>query len=147
VIGRRPECAVTVPSGSVSGRHCELHFADGFWSVRDLGSKNGIGVNGVRCQEQRLEPKDRLSIGHVRFRISYSTPGDSTRSDSTSSADDLAMQVFQDDASPAVAPAAPAVTSESQISQPSQSGSPATERRPPAAPTKTSRPAKSSAIE
>lgn len=141
VIGRRPECDVTIPSGSVSGRHCELQFADGFWSVRDLGSKNGIGVNGVRCQEQRLEPKDRLSIGRVRFRISYSTASDSTRSDSTASADDLAMQFLLGDDAPASV-AASTVQSEPQSSQPSQSGSLTNARRPPAAQSKTSSPAK-----
>jgi adenylate cyclase len=148
VIGRRPECDVTVSSGSVSGRHCELQFTDGFWSVRDLGSKNGIGINGIRCQEQRLEPKDRLSIGRVRFRISYSPPGDSARCNSTSSEDDLAMQFLQDDDLPAVAPtsltAASATSSEPQNRQPRQSGSLANARHPPAAAPKPSSPIKNS---
>jgi pSer/pThr/pTyr-binding forkhead associated (FHA) protein len=81
IVGRNPACDVTIQSGTVSGRHCELRFAEGAWSVRDLGSKNGTRVNGVRCEQQRLEPQDRLTLGRVRFLISYSTTGDSAPSD------------------------------------------------------------------
>jgi pSer/pThr/pTyr-binding forkhead associated (FHA) protein len=152
VVGRRPECDVTIPSGSVSGRHCELRFSDGFWSVRDLGSKNGIGVNGVRCQEQRLEPKDRLSIGRVRFRISYSAPTDATPGDSSSVEDDLAMQFLQGDDLPTAATSptaadATVITPEPPTHQPSKPDSQPVTRRPAAAPARTPTPAKRPARE
>src|SRR5438105_15281984 len=54
VVGRNPDCDITVLCKTVSGRHCELQFHEGAWWVRDPGSKNGTTVNGVRCAEQRL---------------------------------------------------------------------------------------------
>lgn len=71
VVGRYPECDIVVPCNTVSGRHCELGFADGAWSVRDLGSKNGVRVNGVRCKEQHLTANDVLAFGKQRFMITF----------------------------------------------------------------------------
>ena len=45
---------------------------DGYWFVKDLGSKNGIKVNGVRCQESRLDPGDTLSVAKHVYEIKYS---------------------------------------------------------------------------
>ena len=39
-------------------------------SVRDLGSRNGTRVNGLRVlDETEVRPGDRLSLGDVRFRL------------------------------------------------------------------------------
>jgi len=37
--------------------------------VRDLGSTNGIRINGQRVQIGRLRPGDELSIAHIRYRL------------------------------------------------------------------------------
>jgi pSer/pThr/pTyr-binding forkhead associated (FHA) protein len=37
--------------------------------VRDLGSTNGIRINGMRVETGRLRPGDELSIAHVRYRL------------------------------------------------------------------------------
>jgi hypothetical protein len=37
--------------------------------VRDLGSTNGIRINGQRVEEGRLKVGDELSIAHIRFRL------------------------------------------------------------------------------
>ena len=37
--------------------------------VRDLGSTNGIRVNGIRMETGRLHPGDELSIAHLRYRF------------------------------------------------------------------------------
>ncbi|MCI0462455.1 MAG: FHA domain-containing protein [Gemmataceae bacterium] len=71
VLGRNPDCDIPVVCNTVSGRHCELQFQEGLWWVRDLGSKNGITVNGVRCQKQHLLPDDMLSMGRQRYIIMY----------------------------------------------------------------------------
>lgn len=39
-------------------------------AVRDLGSTNGIRINGQRVETGQLRPKDELSIGRFRFRLS-----------------------------------------------------------------------------
>ena len=57
---------------NVSAHHCQLSIKDGYWFVKDLGSKNGIKVNGVRCQESRLDPGDSLSVAKHQYEIKYS---------------------------------------------------------------------------
>ena len=37
--------------------------------VRDLGSTNGIRINGQRVEIGRLRPGDELSIAHIRYRL------------------------------------------------------------------------------
>src|SRR5579864_4592914 len=71
VSGRNLDCDIAIACKTVSGRHCELRFRDGAWWVRDLGSKNGTAVNGVRKLDQRVGPNDVLSIGRQRFILSF----------------------------------------------------------------------------
>ena len=51
--------------------HCEFSFRDGYWSIRDLNSTNGIKVNGVRVQQRPLKPGDEIVIGKRRYAIHY----------------------------------------------------------------------------
>lgn len=70
-VGRRESCDIVLRFANVSGRHCELQIEDGFWTVRDLGSSNGIKVNGTRVSDQRLEPGDVLSVAKHQFEVVY----------------------------------------------------------------------------
>jgi len=70
-LGRRESCDICLRFPNVSGRHCELIFHDGYWYVRDLGSTNGVKVNGQRVQQKVLRPGDEVSIGKRRFTIDY----------------------------------------------------------------------------
>lgn len=47
LIGRAPDCAITVDATAVSALHCELRKTDEGYTVADLGSRNGTRVNGV----------------------------------------------------------------------------------------------------
>jgi adenylate cyclase len=71
LVGRAPSCDVVLAFPTISSRHCELEFKDGFWFVRDLGSHNGIRVNGVRCDAKQLQPDDMLTIAQHRYTIVY----------------------------------------------------------------------------
>ena len=72
VIGRDPDCDVSISSGLVSSRHCELQFDGIAWRVVDLGSKNGTQVNGAPVTDQVLKPGDRLSLAcQHHFQIEY----------------------------------------------------------------------------
>ncbi len=71
ILGRKPECDITVPCPSVSGRHCVLQLEQGSWWVRDLDSKNGTSVNGQRCEKQRVAPNDILTVGRQRLVLDY----------------------------------------------------------------------------
>ena len=46
-IGRRESCDVCLRFPNISGMHLELTFEDECWRARDLGSTNGIKINGV----------------------------------------------------------------------------------------------------
>lgn len=69
LFGRHEECDVNLHSKKVSRKHCVLAQVDGYLVVRDLGSTNGIRINGVRVNEGRLLPGDELQIGNFRYQI------------------------------------------------------------------------------
>jgi hypothetical protein len=69
VIGRHPHCDARLDSIRVSRRHCCMVQDNTEVIVRDLGSTNGIRINGQRVEEGRLRPGDELSIAHIRFRL------------------------------------------------------------------------------
>jgi pSer/pThr/pTyr-binding forkhead associated (FHA) protein len=73
-IGRRDSCDIPLRLPNVSGLHCELSFRDGFWWIRDLGSTNGVKVNGVRVDKKLVQPGDTITIAKRNFRVEYTLP-------------------------------------------------------------------------
>jgi predicted component of type VI protein secretion system len=71
VVGRQPSCDIILRFPNVSSRHCEFRLLNGHWHVRDLGSRNGIKVNGIRCDSAWLMPGDVLSVAKHRFEVNY----------------------------------------------------------------------------
>lgn len=69
VVGRHPQCDARLDSLRVSRHHCCMTQDQGEVVVRDLGSTNGIRINGQRVEMGRLRPGDELSIAHIRFRL------------------------------------------------------------------------------
>ena len=69
VVGRHPSCDTRLDSLRVSRQHCCMSQEKGEVTVRDLGSTNGIRINGQRVERGRLRPGDELSIAHIRFRL------------------------------------------------------------------------------
>jgi pSer/pThr/pTyr-binding forkhead associated (FHA) protein len=69
VIGRDSRCDVRLHSLRVSRYHCCLTDVGGEVVVRDLGSTNGLRINGQRVTTGRLKPGDTLSIGQVDFSV------------------------------------------------------------------------------
>ena len=67
VIGRSRECDLVLDDPNVSRRHAELRREDGGWAVRDLGSTNGIKLNGRRSRGGRLSPGDEITLGLSRL--------------------------------------------------------------------------------
>jgi hypothetical protein len=66
-VGRLPDCDVTLDDASVSRRHAELTETNGTWEISDLGSTNGVKLNGERVQTARLADGDRLELGNVKL--------------------------------------------------------------------------------
>jgi predicted component of type VI protein secretion system len=80
LLGRHPECDVQIESRKISRRHCCIAQVSDYLVVRDLGSTNGLRINGVRVLEGRLAPGDELTIGTYRYRVVWdSMEGDGNR--------------------------------------------------------------------
>jgi predicted component of type VI protein secretion system len=71
LIGRHPECDIQIDSRKISRRHCCIAQVSGYLVVRDLGSTNGIRINGVRVLEGRLREGDEVTIGNSRFKVRF----------------------------------------------------------------------------
>jgi len=69
LIGRHEECDIQLNSRKVSRKHCCVAQVNDYFVVRDLGSTNGVRINGVRVQEGTLKPGDELMIGNYRYQI------------------------------------------------------------------------------
>lgn len=69
LIGRADDCGLTIGNTSVSRRHCQI-FRDGdSCTVEDLGSTNGVFVNGQKVQRLGLRDGDRLRVGHCELKF------------------------------------------------------------------------------
>ena len=69
LMGRHSECDVRLDFPSVSRRHCCVALADDRLTIRDLGSRHGVLVNGVTRDEAILRPGDEVAIGPLLFRF------------------------------------------------------------------------------
>lgn len=67
VVGRSRECDLVLEDPNVSRRHAELSEEGGAWVIRDLGSTNGIVINGGRVEEAALSPGDEIVLGVSRL--------------------------------------------------------------------------------
>lgn len=71
LLGRHPECDIQINSRKISRRHCCIAQVSDYLVVRDLGSTNGIRINGIRIVEGRLSAGDELTIGNHRYKVSW----------------------------------------------------------------------------
>jgi pSer/pThr/pTyr-binding forkhead associated (FHA) protein len=69
LIGRHSECDVRIDLPQVSRRHCCVALAYDRLTIRDLGSHNGIRVNGLPVEETVLLPGDEVAIAHLIYRL------------------------------------------------------------------------------
>ena len=71
LLGRHPECDIQIDSRKISRRHCCIAQVNEYFVVRDLGSTNGLRINGVRVLEGRLTDGDELIIGTTRYQVTW----------------------------------------------------------------------------
>lgn len=70
ILGRSRRSDVVIPSQEVSRNHAVLtRYDDGSWSIRDVGAKNGLQVNGQTVTMQALEAGDTVGMGAECFRF------------------------------------------------------------------------------
>jgi pSer/pThr/pTyr-binding forkhead associated (FHA) protein len=70
LLGRSRECDIQVPDPNVSRRHAEVRQEGSAYWVVDLGSTNGITVDGRREQRVKLEDRSRFTIGSTEVLFS-----------------------------------------------------------------------------
>ena len=71
LFGRQADCdVILLNSRKVSRKHCCIAQINGEFVIRDLGSMNGVRVNGKAVQkESRLGIGDEIFIGDIGYRL------------------------------------------------------------------------------
>ena len=68
VIGRSSSCEVVLEDPNASRRHAAIRRTAEGWTIEDLGSTNGVRVNGVQAVgARRLADGDRIELGHTEL--------------------------------------------------------------------------------
>ncbi len=72
-IGRQPDCAISLPSSTVSRRHAQIRREGGHFFLRDLSSTNGTLLNREAViGEEVLHDRDEIGVGVYRLIFRYS---------------------------------------------------------------------------
>ncbi len=74
VLGRSKDCDIRVADPNVSRRHAEIRLEGDRYTIVDLGSTNGIEVNGKRVSELTLSDGDQFTLGSTE--VSFSQAAD-----------------------------------------------------------------------
>lgn len=71
LIGRDPQAALALNDALVSWHHARLEDRGDSWTLVDIGSTNGIVINGQPVPEAVLQPNDTVVLGGtvVRFEL------------------------------------------------------------------------------
>jgi len=65
--GRSPEADISIPETRISRIHAEIRPWDRDLLIKDMNSRNGITVNGVRVEVAVLKAGDVIRIGAREF--------------------------------------------------------------------------------
>jgi pSer/pThr/pTyr-binding forkhead associated (FHA) protein len=74
-LGSGPENAIRLADGAVSGKHAGLSIDAGRFEIVDLGSRNGVLVNGRKTPRRLLEDGDVITLGVTELKFEMRTPG------------------------------------------------------------------------
>jgi len=67
VIGRAPDIPLPLNDAAASRKHAEIEPDDKGIAIRDLGSRNGLEINGEKTRSGRLTAGDSLGLGRDVF--------------------------------------------------------------------------------
>ncbi len=70
-IGRHPDCDIVITrSRTISRKHCAIVQVNDSLVLRDLGSTNGVRVNGKLVKkESRFGPGDTVTFGDLEYNV------------------------------------------------------------------------------
>ncbi len=74
-IGRGASCEVVLNDKKSSRKHAVIRKLGPYFTVKDLGSVNGIYVNGLKITEQELSGDDWIGIGDTQFQFKAISQG------------------------------------------------------------------------
>ena len=74
MLGRSREADVRLADVNVSRRHAELRQEGATYWIVDLGSTNGLEVNGKRAERARLRDGDRITMGSTEVVFGRALP-------------------------------------------------------------------------
>jgi pSer/pThr/pTyr-binding forkhead associated (FHA) protein len=67
VLGRSPEADYQIPSPHLSRRHASVRGVGPEYHLKDLESRNGVFLNGVKISSAVLRDGDTIQLGDVVF--------------------------------------------------------------------------------
>ena len=67
--GRSPEADISIPETRISRIHAEIRQWDRDLVIKDMSSRNGILINGVRAEVAILKAGDVIRIGNHDFSV------------------------------------------------------------------------------
>ena len=87
-IGRGDDNVLVLESSNVSRNHCQLIFENGNWQIEDLGSTNGVELDGVKVTKEVVNNRSSLAVRPFLLTVSLpSVEADGTIADSTLTGD------------------------------------------------------------
>ena len=70
-IGREPDNTLPLETDGVSRYHAVITHDNGKWTITDLGSTNGVKINGVASENAEIKNDDVLTIGEHSFKVTF----------------------------------------------------------------------------
>lgn len=67
-IGRDEANTFSLLAHGVSRKHAKIFSGGDMWGIKDMGSTNGVIVNGARVTETWLRHGDTVEIGNIRYK-------------------------------------------------------------------------------
>jgi pSer/pThr/pTyr-binding forkhead associated (FHA) protein len=65
ILGRGEKATLPLDSEEVSRQHARLTRTDGEYTIEDLGSRNGIVLNGLKVHAAVLRDGDQVQLGDI----------------------------------------------------------------------------------
>jgi pSer/pThr/pTyr-binding forkhead associated (FHA) protein len=69
VLGRHSGADLRMPMPDISRRHCRFVHTAGGWELIDLGSLNGVYLNGARIERALLHTGDTVRVCNIEFEV------------------------------------------------------------------------------